>query len=943
MRTLPGLLATALLAGVAQAAPRPPNIVVILADDLGYADLGCQGSEEVRSPRIDSIAANGVRCTAGYVTAPQCCPSRAGLVSGRYQNRFGFEANWPASLGGEAGLPPGVTTIGDHLKAAGYVTGMVGKWHLGDAESMRPCNRGFDETLWHPNGGVLFPDPKTGFLRSLYRNGEPVQVAEYSTDAFGREAAEFIARHAREPFFLYLAFVPPHWPMEAKPEHLDQYAHVPDLHRRTMLAMMASLDENVGRVLDALRRERIEEDTLLFFLSDNGGPTGRPRSAPDAPFDYGQNTSRNDPCRGVKGDLLEGGIRVPFLVQWKGHLPAGKTYDRPVISLDILPTALAAAGVAAPADADLDGTDLLPYLRGEAPGAPHHAIFWRFRFPPAQPERHRWAIRQGDWKLVRNDREPLALYHLATDIGETTNLAAQHPERLQALQAAYRAWDAANREPLWTDPPPVVRGTHHATATAYPTEIRLECTGNDPQAVFGDIPPATGPYRLEMRLKSASSGPGEIFWVTTPTPAFRADQRLGFTPTHDPEQWQSFALTIPVVSPPLTFLRLDPGNAPGWVRIADLVLRDGNGNVVKAWIGKPRAATETPAIKAGTETRADTGAPSPGQGGAADARPLLLACYYVWYETGAHPRRPWSNWTRPECEANAAARAAQRPGEPPVASAAYPLAGLYSSSDPDVAEWHVQLARAAGIDAFLVSWWDDHMERDKAWEEGIFRAAERRGFRVALLDERAQFHSDFAWYKDRLVKALARFQDSPAYLRIDGRPVVYLYQVAGQATLTPAKFAELKAHVESARGPVYWIVDKLAHDHAAAQAGRKDEVKCIPADWLATPGIDTFAFYSTFSHFRAHRYEELAGTYRYLTRLAHDAGKRMLLPVHPGHDNSRFRDDPYIMPRRDGQTLRDYLRAATDAGAEMLMVTSWNEWPETTVVEPSSTWPDPYL
>ena len=297
------------------------------------------------SPQIDSIAANGVRCTAGYVTAPQCCPSRAGLITGRYQNRFGFEANWPAALSGKAGLPASERTIADHLKAAGYVTGMVGKWHLGDSEAMRPYNRGFDETLLASQRRRAVPRTRRPASSSnLYRGSDPVQVAEYSTDAFGREAVEFIERHQREPFFLYLAFVPPHWPMEAKPEHLAQFAHVPDLHRRTMLAMMASLDENVGRVLAKLRETKLEENTLVFFLSDNGGPTGRPRTTAGRAVRLRPEHFANDPCRGVKGDLLEGGIRVPFLVQWKGRIPAGKTYDQPVISLDILPTALAAAG-----------------------------------------------------------------------------------------------------------------------------------------------------------------------------------------------------------------------------------------------------------------------------------------------------------------------------------------------------------------------------------------------------------------------------------------------------------------------------------------------------------------------------------------------------------------------------------------------------------------------
>ena len=428
-----------------------PNIVILFADDLGYADLGCQGSKEVISPHTDSIAANGARFTAGYVTAPQCCPSRAGLLPGRYQNRFGFEDNNSNKAIG--GLPLSEKTIADFLKAAGYTTGMVGKWHLGSAEPYHPYNRGFDETFWHPNGGILFPDNKTGFLRGLMRGPDPVECSEYSTDAFGREACEFIDRHRRDPFFLYVAFVPPHWPMEAKPEHLAQYAHVRDLHRRTMLGMMASLDENVGRILQKLRETGLQENTLIFFLSDNGGPTGLPRESPDAPFQFGQNTSLNDPCRGVKGQVLEGGIRVPFLVQWKGRIPAGQVLDHPVISLDIVPTALAVSGIApqpfAHKRAQLDGVNLLPYLTGESDKPPHQSLFWRFRFPPNKPEMYRWAIRNGDWKLVKDGLEPLALYNLADDIGETNNLAAQHPDRTRAMHAEWKQWDASNQEPNW--------------------------------------------------------------------------------------------------------------------------------------------------------------------------------------------------------------------------------------------------------------------------------------------------------------------------------------------------------------------------------------------------------------------------------------------------------------------------------------------------------------
>jgi hypothetical protein len=329
-----------------------------------------------------------------------------------------------------------------------------------------------------------------------------------------------------------------------------------------------------------------------------------------------------------------------------------------------------------------------------------------------------------------------------------------------------------------------------------------------------------------------------------------------------------------------------------------------------------------------------------GSAAAAPARPMVFAAYYIWYATGTHPSAAWRHWTHPDvARLHGDGNPLARPGDPPLASNAYPLAGLYSSRDPAIAEWHMRLARAAGIDAFLVSWWGGSQETDETFATVTLPAAERTGFKVALLDELAQFHHDDEAYARGLAAALARFKDSPAYLHIDGRPVTYLYQVAAKPGLTPAAFALVRRRVEDRVGPVFWIVDKIAHDHASR---RDNSRKCIPAEWLDVDGIDAFASYSTFSHFRADRYEELIAEYRHLADQAHAAGRRIVLPVHPGHDNSRFVADPYRMPRRDGETLRDYLRAATDAGADAILVTSWNEWPETTVVEPASTWEDPY-
>lgn len=565
-----------------------PNVIVILADDLGYADLGCQGSVEVVSPRIDSIAKNGARLTSGYVTAPQCSPARAGFVSGRYQNRFGFECNIPPSCRSWGGLPAGVQTIGDRMRALGYVTGMIGKWHLGEREDAHPYNRGFDETFWHPNGGVLLPNKVTGLLQNVYRGQDRVEETEYSTDAFGREAAAFIDRHQDDPFFLFLSFVPPHWPMQAKPEHMEQLSHVEDMHRRTMLAMMASLDENVGRVLDMVRDRGLEEDTLIFFFSDNGGPTGAPRNDPDAPFQYGQNTSLNDPCRGVKGDLLEGGIRIPFLVQWKGQIQPGSVKHQAVTALDILPTALAAAGASLDQiqQADTDGVNILPLLKGESSAPVHETLCWRFRFPLQRPTLHSWAVRQGDWKLVKNRTEPVSLYNLADDISETNDLAAEHPERVHALRAAWEEWDAQNRDPLWEPVRQRMTRSLQAKVRYLADEIYVECEGDDPQILFSGVPMAPGPYTLHVRMKSESRGNGSVFWTTTKEPEFAAESCEVFTPTHDGNRWRDYTVALPKVNAPISHLRFDPGEAPGLVRIARFTLLDASGAVIKSWVGQ---------------------------------------------------------------------------------------------------------------------------------------------------------------------------------------------------------------------------------------------------------------------------------------------------------------------------------------------------------------------
>jgi arylsulfatase A-like enzyme len=409
---------------------RKPNIIVILADDLGYADLGCQGCKDIPTPKIDSLAKNGVRFTDAYVSCPVCSPTRAGLMTGRYQQRFGHEFNpGPAKTASATfGLPKTEKTIADLLGAEGYATGIVGKWHLGYRPGFRPLDRGFDEFFGFLGGAHSYIDPGLGTQNAILRGNNPVDEKEYLTDAFTREAVAFISKHKSEPFFLYLPYNAVHTPMQASTKREDRFSKIEDKKRKTFATMLAEMDDGVGRILDELHKHELEENTLVVFLSDNGGPTKA-------------NTSRNDPLNGHKAQVAEGGIRVPFLIQWKGRVPRRKVYKEPVISLDILPTAIAAAGAKPSPDAKLDGVDLIPYLTGDKSGEPHEKLFWRFG---AQQ-----AVRAGDWKLSKQGAGQPKLFNLSTDIGEKTDLADKEPGKVKELEAAYKAWNSELKAPLW--------------------------------------------------------------------------------------------------------------------------------------------------------------------------------------------------------------------------------------------------------------------------------------------------------------------------------------------------------------------------------------------------------------------------------------------------------------------------------------------------------------
>ena len=442
--------AAALLIGCGSAdrvrVARGPNIVLIVSDDQGYGEMSCQGGS-VPTPNLDRLAASGVRFTAGYVTSPYCSPSRAGLLTGRYQQRFGHESNPVGTTNDrpEVGLPLFQKTLADHLRAAGYVTGMVGKWHLGAHPPYHPLRRGFDEFFgFLREGHYYLPGPPNGEpervvsrlrpvepdynrLNPILRGEREVSEPEYLTSAFAREATAFIDRHAGRPFFLYLPFNAPHSPMQAMPRDYERFGGIADHHRRVWAGMVASMDDAVGAVLEALRRHGIDRDTMVIFLSDNGGPTR-------------ELTSRNDPFSGGKGQLLEGGIRVPFLLSWPAMVPAGVVDPRPVFSLDILPTALWAAGSTAPPGSD--GVNLLPYLTGALKGDPHEYLFWRLG---AQ-----LAVRSGQWKLVRlRGNEPFRLYDLEQDPQETQDLLAGERDRARQLRDRLMAWSEELESPRW--------------------------------------------------------------------------------------------------------------------------------------------------------------------------------------------------------------------------------------------------------------------------------------------------------------------------------------------------------------------------------------------------------------------------------------------------------------------------------------------------------------
>lgn len=428
-------------------AARKPNVLLIVGDDMGYADVGFHGCADTPTPNLDALARGGVHFTNGYVSGPYCSPTRAGLLTGRYQQRFGHEFNpsLQESRTTGAGLPLTETTIADRFKAAGYRTAMFGKWHLGAQEKQHPLNRGFDEFYGFLDGEHSYLESHEKPNSPVLDGRTPVREMKYLTEELADRAEAFIKRNQTQPFFLYLPFNAVHTPMQATEKYLQRFPQIADPQRHIYAAMTSAMDDAVGRVMAALRAAKLEAETLIFFFSDNGGPTMPTTTV---------NGSINRPLRGSKRQTYEGGIRVPFVIHWKGHVPAGKTFEQPIIQLDVLPTALAAAGITARPATAFDGVNLLPYLTGKQKGAPHETLYWRMG--------GMMAIRRGNWKLVKtregrletnvatlSDLSDAALYNLAADIGEQHDLAAQHPDKVKELAAAWRQWNQQLALPSW--------------------------------------------------------------------------------------------------------------------------------------------------------------------------------------------------------------------------------------------------------------------------------------------------------------------------------------------------------------------------------------------------------------------------------------------------------------------------------------------------------------
>ena len=424
---------------IKNAATKRPNILIILSDDQGWGDVGFNGCTDIPTPNLDLLASYGISFEAGYASHPYCSPSRAGLLSGRYQQRFGHENNTPYSQKNpDAGLPLDELLISELLQENGYKTCAIGKWHLGDAEKFWPINRGFDDWYGFFGGGMSYwgDTRNKGAMHGVLRNGVPVPMEEltYLTDDFSRAAIQYIDQYSKseQPFFMYLAYNAPHGPIQATSEYLNLMSHVEFGDRAAYGAMVAGMDLGIGKVVDKLKETGAFDNTLIFFYSDNGGHSM---------------AASSEPFRGHKGMLFEGGIRVPFLISWPAELKESLRYTKAISALDIYPTVLAATNIEHPNIEKLDGVNLLPFLDGSNQDSPHDLLFWRYSDGAG------YAVRKGKYKMIRSAfKEDFFLFDLTVDPYEHQDLKDKFPEKLEELQLDYSRWTKGTIPSKWQDP-----------------------------------------------------------------------------------------------------------------------------------------------------------------------------------------------------------------------------------------------------------------------------------------------------------------------------------------------------------------------------------------------------------------------------------------------------------------------------------------------------------
>jgi arylsulfatase A-like enzyme len=419
-----------------------PNLIVIMTDDMGYADVGFNGCKDIPTPNIDSIAYNGAHIVNGYVSFPVCGPSRAGFITGRYQDRFGFTTNPTIDPTNDiAGLPLDEKTIAEVLHKEGYKSAIVGKWHLGTHPNFHPLKRGFDYFYGFLSGGHnYFMNQLTienlenvkskwaWYKTKLRENHKTLEFEDYKTDYLTDELSEaglrFINKQAEnnQSFFLFLAYNAPHTPMHATEKYLSRFPDIEDKKRKTYAAMVSAVDDGVGNVLRTLKNNGIEENTLIVFLSDNGGAHN--------------NASQNTPLRGTKGSVYEGGLRVPFAMQWKGVIPANTSYEESVSSLDIMASIVDILDIKTNPKKPLDGVNIIPYLTGKKKGAPHEYLFWR------KWEQNAMAAINADYKLLKVKKNAeTEFYNLKKDVSEKENIKGSNSKKVQEIQKEWDKWN----------------------------------------------------------------------------------------------------------------------------------------------------------------------------------------------------------------------------------------------------------------------------------------------------------------------------------------------------------------------------------------------------------------------------------------------------------------------------------------------------------------------